>query len=451
MRLDRGDGLMQRQPVGSRVQLAILVQEVSIIGQRERRHAESASGQGLECPLGQHLVELVVDIRMARDFARAVGKQQRLYCTLLLIRLLIVGIEAFASDLFHQRIVSPLRPGLLQCPDFANRLREDFLQQRFLGSMFDERVAGSEFQRAGDLANAQRHAGAQPDSARGNVHLLGKRLDRRRWKHDIGAEMVSRRIVHHLECTLGLQRIVHCQPELVEPSGWQGKFVEECLPNPAAAIVRAQLEIGDEEDRAAGLLHHRLECRGQDPEVRQGSFWPCVHPLAYCVFVLLFDAIEEPILRRAGGSNDGIGGALILECHHGSSNFGLLKGFQHSFADLDPASLDAGIESVQQGVVQERLAAGVRCALAEHTVFVQIHFQNPVLHVRRSFAGWVSCEQPAIQSSGAFATCAAVWPVHRPGAEARGSGQSSWFGPRSCSGKPTVQLESRSSLCKPSA
>ena len=348
LRLDRRDGLMQRQPVGSRVQLAIVVQEVSIIGQRERRHGESASGQGLECPLRQHLVELVVDVRMARDFARAVGKQQRLYCALLLIRLLIVGIEALASDLFDQRIVSPLRPGLFQCPDLSNRLREDLFQQRFLGSMFDERVAGGELQRAGDLANAQRHAGAQPDSARGNVHLLGKRLDRGRWKHDIGAEMVSRRIVHHLECTLGLQRIVHCQPELVKPSGWQGKFVEECLPNPAAAIVRAQLEIGDEEDRATRLLHHRLECRGQDPEVRQGRFWPCVHPLAYCVFVLLFDAIEEPILRRAGGSNDGIGGALILECHHGSSNFGLLKGFQHSFADLDPASLDAGIESVQQ-------------------------------------------------------------------------------------------------------
>src|SRR5664280_3447316 len=142
---------------------------------------------------------------MARNLARAVGKQQSFNRSLLVFDLLIVRTEALASDPFDQRVVSPLVPGLFQRPDFSNRLREDLFQQGFLGSMFDQRIAGGELQRTGNLANSQGHTRTQPDSTRGNRQSPGKRFDRGRWKNDVGPDMSSRCVVHHLERSLGLE------------------------------------------------------------------------------------------------------------------------------------------------------------------------------------------------------------------------------------------------------
>src|SRR6185312_10182183 len=70
--LKRRDGLVFRNPVGSRIQPSIVDDEVAVICKGIGRQTKASSCRGLEGPAREQTVELVVDVGIADDMAAGI-------------------------------------------------------------------------------------------------------------------------------------------------------------------------------------------------------------------------------------------------------------------------------------------------------------------------------------------------------------------------------------------
>src|SRR5579863_6481718 len=72
----RNDGFVLGNPIGTGNHLTILQEEISVIHQSKCWKTKTSASRRLESPARQQFIELVVDVRMADDFAAGIGQEQ---------------------------------------------------------------------------------------------------------------------------------------------------------------------------------------------------------------------------------------------------------------------------------------------------------------------------------------------------------------------------------------
>ncbi len=173
--------------------------------------------------------------------------------------------------------------------------------------------------------------------------------------------MLGHFVRHHLEGALRLCQL-KSKPELVKRPAIDLHLVEQRLANPAAAVICAQFVVIYNLDSGMSFNETFLALGHQNPEIRNGCFWPPLVLTGKASLPLLFCEVELAILRATGCSNEAVPAPLPNKGSQGVSD-GEFFNFRHPAWDLDKSQFDAGEKAASQhaGCVRRGKAFASRC------------------------------------------------------------------------------------------
>src|ERR1039458_5618218 len=261
----------------------------------------------------------------------------------------------------------------------GNRL--DFGLDGVQGSVLDERVARRKLKFSRNLPNPDHYpaGGILPSDAAGSgwtlanaFGLLELGLATRPWDDEIDRQSIGDIVLHDLEAALGL-RVFEGHPELVEAAVGQMKTLEVGAPDPASAVIRAQLVVSYNDDASIRDLDAHLARRDENSEIRHRSFWPESEALRDGLGVRCVNSVVLAILRGCRSAHETVFHALMHDpLAQRVLDHCLLVLVKLLLRDVDRGDANIRIVCLQQRVLQLAVAIDFHLLLRYCTVFTDL-------------------------------------------------------------------------------